>query len=143
MSPCSRSSSQTTTGPAPPPSSLSRRRPATRCGSAPPWAAPSGEPAFTREFQQIGQAWQDATGIQGTPESVAPTLSAGAASLGAAIGVQVLALVLIFAVVPCFVPAWAAHEGAGRPGVFTSGIRNCQQRGANAAVRSLLQGSVG
>jgi hypothetical protein len=41
----------------------------------------------------------------------------------------VLALEVIFATLPYFVPAWAAHEGEGKPGVFTSAIRNCPEQG--------------
>ncbi len=90
-----------------------------------------GDPEFTRQFRQIRKSWQHATGITGTPETAAPTWSAGVAWLGAAIGVQVLALVVIFVAVPYFVPAWAAHEGGGKPGVFTSVVRNCPQRGCS------------
>jgi hypothetical protein len=96
-----------------------------------PVSGSPGDPDFTRQFRQIRQSWQHATGIMGTPETTAPAWSAGTAWLGAAFGVQVLALVVIFAAVPYFAPAWAAHEGAGTPGVFTSGIRNCPQRGCS------------
>lgn len=88
-------------------------------------------PEFSGGFRQIRAAWQRATGIVGTPETAAPTWSKTAALLGVAVGVQVLALVVIFVTLPYFVPAWAAHAGNGRPGVFTAAIRNCPQRGCS------------
>jgi len=90
-----------------------------------------GDPEFTRQFRQIRQSWQRAARITGTAETAAPTWAVGAARLGAAAGVQVLALVVIFASMPYFVPAWRAHVGEGKPAVFTSAIRNCPHHGCS------------
>ena len=96
-----------------------------------PVSRTAGDPQFTRQFRQVRESWQRATGITDTPDTEAPGRPAGAFWLGAAAGIQVLALVVLFATLPYFVPAWAAHEGGGTPGVFTSGQRNCPQRGCS------------
>jgi hypothetical protein len=57
---------------------------------------------FTRQFRQIRQCWQHATGVTGTPETTPPTWAAGVAWLGGAVGVQVAALVVIAAAMPHF-----------------------------------------
>jgi hypothetical protein len=74
---------------------------------------------FPRQFRQIRAAWQQATGIVGTPETTAPTWSKEAASLGAAIGVQALALAVVFVTLPYFLRAWAVHSGTALP---TAGV---------------------
>jgi hypothetical protein len=57
---------------------------------------------FIRQFRQIRQCWQHTTGIGSTPETTSPTRAAGAVWLGGAVGVQVLALVVIAAAMPHF-----------------------------------------
>jgi hypothetical protein len=84
-------------------------------------------PEFTAEFRQIRTVWQDATGITETPGTAPRAWSREALWLGAAIGVQVLALAVVFVTLPYFSPAWAAHEGEGHAGVFTAALRNCPQ----------------
>ena len=58
-------------------------------------------------------------GTSGTPETAAPTWPKQAALLGAALGVQALALVVVFVTLPYFTRAWAAHSGMVLP---TAGV---------------------
>jgi len=101
-----------------------------------PVSRAAGDPELTRQFQQIRRSWQQATGITGTADTEEPTWSAGAVLLGAAAGLQLLALVIVFVALQYFAPAWAAHVGGGTPGVFTSGIRNCANPAAAGSAPS-------
>jgi hypothetical protein len=87
-----------------------------------------GDPGFTRQFGQIRQSWQDATGIIGTPETAAPTTwPAGTVWLAAAIGVQLVALAVIFGTVPYSFPRGRRTRARAR--------RGCSSR-ASATARS-------
>jgi hypothetical protein len=90
-----------------------------------------GEPEFNRQFRQIRASWQQATGITGTAEPMRFTFAYGTIWAAAAIVAQLLALIFVLCAWPYFAPAWAAHEGEGKRGVFTSSVSNCPQPGCS------------
>jgi hypothetical protein len=86
-----------------------------------------GDPGFAAKYAEIRDAWQAASGRTGPELDTESIWTRGLILLTAGIFVQLIAAAVIATIVSVYGPAFAAHEGRGTPGVFTSRIHNCRQ----------------
>jgi hypothetical protein len=86
-----------------------------------------GDPAFAAKYAHIRHAWQAATGRTGPEADTKSIWTRGLILLTVGITLQAIAVAVIATILSYYGPAFAAHEGKGIPGEFTSEIRNCPQ----------------
>jgi hypothetical protein len=88
-----------------------------------------GDPAFAAKYARIRQTWQAATGHTGPEADTKSIWTRGFILLVAGFFAQCIAVAVIATIVSVYGPAFAAHEGKGAPGTFTSEVRNCADPG--------------